>query len=392
VLPTSKGRRLCGKTMAIQKITIQQFLQLATQHPVLDVRSPGEYNHAHIPNAITLPLFTDEERKVVGTAYKQQSRQQAIKIGLDYFGVKMRSMVEDVEKMLDVRRTMYDSSSNKSSDVHQTSNIVLVHCWRGGMRSAALAWLLDMYGFTVYTLIGGYKAYRNWVLQQFEQSYQFTIIGGFTGSGKTLLLNELQKQNQPVINLEALANHKGSAFGYISNQPTQEMFENLLGKNLYDVSCKMYDEGSDVNNSKHQTPNCIYIEDESQRIGNIKIPNPFWETMRKSQVVFLDIPFEKRLQHIVEEYGKLDNTIIIENINRIQKRLGGLEAKNAINHVLNNDIAACFTILLTYYDKWYLKGLNNRENLSSFLNKIPCNSVDAVENAKQVLSCVTSNV
>ena len=373
--------------MAIQKITIQQFLQLASQHPVLDVRSPSEYSHAHIPNAISLPLFKDEERKVVGTAYKQQSRQQAIKIGLDYFGVKMRSMVEEVEKMLDVRCTMYDSSSN----VHRTSNIVLIHCWRGGMRSAAVAWLLDMYGFTVYTLIGGYKAYRNWVLQQFDQPYQFTIIGGFTGSGKTPLINELQKQNQPTINLEELANHKGSAFGYMGNQPSQEMFENLFASKLSSIQYP----ASSIQNlvSSIQYPaSSIYIEDESQRIGNIKIPNPIWTTMRKSQVVFLDIPFEERLKHIVEEYGKLDHTIIIENINRIQKRLGGLEAKNAINHVLNNDIAACFTILLTYYDKWYLKGLNNRENLSSFLNKIPCKSVDVVENTKQVLSCVTSNV
>ncbi|MBP6430275.1 MAG: tRNA 2-selenouridine(34) synthase MnmH [Ferruginibacter sp.] len=379
--------------MAIQKITIQQFLQLSAHHPVLDVRSPSEYNHAHIPNAISLPLFTDEERKVVGTAYKQQSRQQAIKIGLDYFGVKMKGMVEEVEKLLDVRCTMYDISSNISSGVHLTSNIVLVHCWRGGMRSAAVAWLLDMYGFTVYTLVGGYKAYRNWVLQQFDMPYQFTIIGGFTGSGKTPLLIELQKQNLPTINLEELANHKGSAFGYVGNQPSQEMFENLLAEKLVVNRWSLIEKELDETTTNHQPPTTnFYIEDESQRIGNVKIPNSVWTIMRKSQVIFLDISFEERLKHIVEEYGNLDKTIIIENINRIQKRLGGLEAKNAINHIENKDIAACFTILLTYYDKWYLKGLNNRENLSSFLNKMPCNSVDAVENAKQVLLCVTSNV
>src|SRR5690348_9334071 len=127
--------------MPIKKLSITEFLKLSHQHPVLDVRSPGEYSHAHIPGAYSLPLFTDEERKVVGTTYKQQSREAAIKVGLDYFGPKMRSMVEEVEKLCEKRG----------------GKTVLVHCWRGGMRSAGVAWLLDLYGFKVYTLVGGYK-------------------------------------------------------------------------------------------------------------------------------------------------------------------------------------------------------------------------------------------
>jgi tRNA 2-selenouridine synthase len=385
--------------MPISKLTIQQFLQQAQNLPVFDVRSPGEYNHAHIPNANTLPLFTDEERKEVGTAYKQKSRQQAIKIGLDYFGPKMRKLVEEVEAMLDVRCTMYDSATSNivhrtsnivhrtSNIVHRTSNIVYLYCWRGGMRSAAVAWLLDMYGFKVYTLIGGYKAYRTWALEQFNQPYQFNIIAGFTGSGKTLLLNELKKQNKPTINLEELANHKGSAFGYMGKQPSQEMFENQLAERLMVESCSLI-EKKVLNTTNHQpTTTNIYIEDESQRIGNIKIPNAIWANMRQSKVLFLDIEFKERLKHIINEYGKLDKQIIVDNIERIKKRLGGLEAKNAINHALEGNIEACFSILLTYYDKWYLKGLNNRENLASTLNKIPCLSVDAVENIKQILAC-----
>src|ERR1035437_2355393 len=138
--------------MAIEKLTIEAFLQLSKQHPVLDVRSPGEYCHAHIPGAYNLPLFSDEERKVVGTEYKQQGREQAIKTGLDYFGTKMSKIVEEAETII-----------KKHNAPIQIPNTVLVHCWRGGMRSAGIAWLLDLYGFKVYTLTGGYKSFRNWV-------------------------------------------------------------------------------------------------------------------------------------------------------------------------------------------------------------------------------------
>jgi tRNA 2-selenouridine synthase len=377
--------------MGIQKITIQQFFQLSTQHPVLDVRSPGEYTHAHIPNAINLPLFTNEERKIVGTAYKQQSRQVAIKLGLDFFGVKMKGIVEEVEKLVGSWQLAVGNKADTTNSQLPTANCLLLHCWRGGMRSAAVAWLLDMYGFKIYTLIGGYKAYRNWVLQQFTLPYNFTIVGGYTGSGKTEVLHQLKKENRPIIDLEALANHKGSAFGNMGNQPMQEMFENLLGKGLYDVSCTTYDENSTPLNHKLQTTNSIFIEDESQRIGNLQIPKNIWQQMRQSNVLFLDIPFEERLQFITTEYGKLSREALVNAIIRIQKRLGGLETKNAINHLLENNTIESFRILLTYYDKWYLKGLNNRENLSSFLNKIPCKSVDSKINTKNILACCTTN-
>jgi tRNA 2-selenouridine synthase len=187
--------------VAITKLTVESFLELAEKHPVLDVRSPGEYQHAHIPGAYSLPLFTDEERKVVGTSYKKESRQQAIKIGLKYFGKKMVKMVEEVEVLVSSEQWLVHS--NKT---------VLVHCWRGGMRSAGVAWLLDLYGFKVYTLVGGYKMYRRWVLEQFAKDYPFVVIGGYTGSGKTKLLEALKAKGESVIDFEAIACHKGSAF------------------------------------------------------------------------------------------------------------------------------------------------------------------------------------
>lgn len=387
--------------MPVQKITIEEFLKLAKQYPVLDVRSPGEYTHAHIPSAISLPLFNDEERKQVGTTYKQQSREAAIKIGLDYFGVKMKAMVEDAESLVQSHESGVRKAHNSEL---RTPNSVLVHCWRGGMRSAALAWLLDMYGFKVYLLAGGYKAYRNWVLAQFEKEYHFNIIGGYTGSGKSLLLHELEKQGKTIIDLEGLAKHKGSAFGAMEGipQPGQEMFENLLAQGLADTGCLILDK-----NIKYQTPgieypassikhpassnqhpaSVIYLEDESQRIGNLQIPMPLWNTMRRSPVFFMDIPFEKRLDHITEDYGKLKKETLHDAILRIQKRLGGLETKNALRFLAENDHRECFRILLSYYDKWYYKGLVNRDNISSLLNKIPCTGVDTETNIQKLLSC-----
>jgi tRNA 2-selenouridine synthase len=276
-----------------------------------------------------------------------------------------------------------------------TANCVLVHCWRGGMRSAAVAWLLDLYGFKVYLLVGGYKAYRKWVLAQFEKDYNFNIIGGYTGSGKTLLVHELIKENKTVIDLEGLANHKGSAFGAIENmpQPGQEMFENILAQALAQLAvgselCAKDAKGSlQIAHCQPPTANCIYLEDESQRIGNLQIPMPLWYTMRKAPVFFMDIPFEERLNYITEEYGKQKKETLKDAILRIQKRLGGLETKNALNYLEENNYTECFRILLTYYDKWYHKGLYNRENISSLLNKIPCTGVDTQINTQKLLSC-----
>lgn len=380
--------------MAVNKITIEEFLLLAKNHLVLDVRSPGEYAHAHMPGAISLPLFNDEERAKVGTTYKQQSRENAIKIGLDFFGPNMRGMVERVEAIVAGHELGVTglNKSNKSSN-SQTSNpqlvtskpaTILLHCWRGGMRSAAVAWLLDLYGFKVYTLIDGYKCYRNWVLDQFTKDYHFKIIGGYTGSGKTLLLHALAKENNRIIDLEGLANHKGSALGALGNppQPTQEMFENLLAEQL--TISNRATKVDELANCPLPATNCIYLEDESQRIGNLQIPMPLWYCMRKAPVYFVDIPFEERLNYLTDEYGVHEKPGLVNAIMRIQKRLGGLETKNAINFLLENNFKESFRILLHYYDKWYAKGLYNRENAEELIMKIPATAVNTEQNIELI--------
>ena len=324
--------------MAVTKIDISTFLSM-TGLPVIDVRSPSEYNHAHIPNALSMPLFNDEERKVVGTTYKQVSREQAIKIGLDYFGPKMRRMVEQIEELLK------DNPSKK----------IIVHCWRGGMRSAAVAWLLDLYGYKVYTIIGGYKAFRTWVLDHLSKDRDYTILGGYTGSAKTEILKALKDKGETIVDLEGIAHHKGSAFGAIGQepQPTQEMFENILALE--------FKEAGDKN---------IWLEDESQRIGLVNIPHLMWEVIRKKPVYFLEIPFDIRLNHIVNTYGKLNKGELAAAIIRIKKRLGGLETKTALSFLAEDNIIECFRILLTYYDKLYAKGLINRPDPKPITTKI----------------------
>jgi tRNA 2-selenouridine synthase len=359
------------------RVPAKEFFSDSAGQLVIDVRSPSEWKHAHVPGAINIPLFDDEERSVVGTAYKQESREKAIKTGLDFFAPKMRKIVEQVENIFSGKKHSEPETRNQEPET------VFLYCWRGGMRSGAIAWLLDLYGFKVTVLDGGYKAFRNLVIQSFEYPYTFNILGGFTGSGKTELLHEIKKAGEVVIDLEGIAVHKGSAFGNIDmpEQPSQEMFENMLSGELLKASGQLAreneknDGNADSPFTIHHSP--IWLEDESQRIGRINLPGALWKTIRESPVYFLEIPFNARLDHIVEEYGKLNTERLGEAISRITKRLGPQDTKAALQFLSEGAIRECFAILLKYYDKHYLKALYNREAINGLLKKIPCETVKA---------------
>lgn len=371
--------------MPAERLPIDAFLQTAATALLLDVRSPGEYHHAHIPGAVSFPLFTDSERAVVGTAYKQESREQAIKIGLDYFGPKMRKMVEEVEGIYELQLGNYDLL--KDTEIkNQKSKIVALYCWRGGMRSAAVAWLLNLYGFKVFVLQGGYKRFRQWAFEKLALPYDLKLIGGYTGSGKTGLLHELERRGENVIDLEKLASHKGSAFGAIGlpQQPSQEMFENKLAVALFSKV-----NASENDSNFFKTSCSIWVEDESQRIGAINIPKTFWESMRNAPVYFLDIPFEQRLKHLIFEYGDLNKLHMIEAIQRIAKRLGPMETKTAVRFLDDGNTGESFRILLQYYDKQYRKALHNRQNLINLLHQIFCETV-CTGNAQFLLKPMTA--
>ncbi len=277
--------------------------------------------------------------------------------------------------------TFVENADVLSQNKNSSTKTVAVHCWRGGMRSSAMAWLLDLYGYKVYLLEGGYKAYRNWVLEQFNTSYNLNIVSGFTGSNKTGTLNTLSDSVPTVIDLEGLANHRGSAFGHIglNPQPSQEQFENLLAMEL---------------NRMHSNfpESSIWIEDESQRIGLVNLPSPFFSQMREQKILFLDIPYEKRLDFLVSTYGKFEKSELLKGIERISKKLGGLEFRTANDLLEKGDVKSCFRILLNYYDRLYLKSSLKRGSVETKIFQIHTQNCEAKTNAEILLNYVDSRI
>ncbi|UOQ54529.1 tRNA 2-selenouridine(34) synthase MnmH [Hymenobacter cellulosivorans] len=333
------------------RIPLSDFLTGPADAPILDVRAPIEYAHGHIPGALSLPLFSDEERARIGTTYKQVSQDRAIHIGLDFFGPKMSRMVKQAQKL----------APNKE---------VRLHCWRGGMRSGAVHWLLELAGFKVHLLDKGYKDYRRWALAQFAEPRPMLILGGLTGSGKTDVLHELASRGETIVDLEGLASHKGSSFGAIGlpPQPTPEQFENNLALVLDQLP-------------QGVTP---WLEDESLTIGRLNIPKALFEQMRAAPLLVLDIPRPVRTSKLAAEYGKEDPQQLTEAIQRIGKRLGGLATKQALAAIEAGDMEQMVDIALSYYDKTYGFGLDNKTN--SQVIRIPSDTCDPRVNADLVLA------
>lgn len=310
-------------------VEAEEFFHLSERFPVIDVRAEAEYKQGHIPNAINIPLFNDEERHKIGIIYKQIGKEKALLKGLEIIGPKMRPIVEQVIKIAPNRN-------------------VLIHCWRGGMRSKSFAQLLGFCGFSVTVLNGGYKSFRQLVLNEFDKDRKLIILGGKTGSGKTHILNEIKKLGEQVIDLEALAQHKGSAFGGY-NQPKDlsvEHFQNLLASELLKTD---------------KTKN-LWLEDESRSIGQVNIPNSLWDKMRKAPIIFLEVPIDIRISNIINDYSDYPKDKVIASINKISKKLGGLDTKIALEALEQNNINKLCNLMLNYYDKSYLFALNKREN------------------------------
>lgn len=287
---------------------------------IIDVRSESEFLQGHIPGAYNVPVLNDEHRKIVGTIYKQSGKEKAVLKGLELLG-------PDISSRLKLAIQFCKEEQN-----------IIVHCWRGGMRSQFFVFIMEFYGYKVKVLQGGYKAYRNHVLNSFNLSYKINVLGGKTGSGKTHVLNELKSKGAAMIDLEGLACHRGSSFGAIGMppQPSQEQFENELSLQLFLLN-----------------KSTIWIEDEGRTVGSRVIPEGLWLQMRNAPHYFLNTNFEMRLDQIMIDYGSFPTEELLVAMERIGKRLGPQHVKTALEAINNGDLKEAFTMALTYYDKAY---------------------------------------
>ena len=334
------------------RFPIADFLR-AAGGPILDVRAPAEYAQGHVPGALSLPLFTDEERARIGTTYKQVNPDKAVLLGLDFFGPKMRALVEEAKKLAPGQE-------------------VRLHCWRGGLRSGAVQWLLELAGFRVNLLDKGYKEYRQWVLAEMARPRLLRVLGGYTGSGKTAVLHALAAQGEPVLDLEGLANHLGSSFGALGQppQPTQEQFENNLAAALATLAALPPDKPA-------------WVEDESRNIGSLTIPTPLFTQMQAAPLLVLNVPSAARVRYLAGSYGRQDAGGLALAVLRLSKRLGGLVTKEALGAIADGDMPRMVELVLAYYDKTYGFGLQGRPAVT-----VAAEGTDAAANAALVLAAV----
>ncbi|MAU75885.1 MAG: tRNA 2-selenouridine(34) synthase MnmH [Crocinitomicaceae bacterium] len=340
---------------------------------VLDVRSPAEFLEGHIQGAISWPLFSNDERAQIGTLYKQRSREDAVDLGLDLIGPRMKEMAQ-------YARHLFESQS--SSDGSKVRHALLIHCWRGGMRSESVAWLLRTAGIPSVVLEGGYKAFRTYARTQFDRRINFAVLGGLTGSAKTETLHELSKlPDESVIDLEGLARHFGSAFGNLDAhvQPTTQQFSNDLYAALRALNA--------WNDFTPKRTRPIWIENESRSIGLVDLPEPIFSQIISSHCFEMMRTDDDRVHHLVKMYGEIDSELLTSAFKRIRLKLGAENASKAISSLQDGNLDIAARIALVYYDKTYAHGLKKRD--VSLRTHVNCENLTPPECAQHLNACLT---
>ena len=310
---------------------------------VIDVRSESEFALDHIPGAINCPVLHDDERVLVGTLYKQDSPFKAKKTGAAI-----------------VARNIASHLDTHFAD-HPKSWRPLIYCWRGGNRSGAMAHILAKIGWPAVQLEGGYKAYRQHLVTQVNEMaghYRFQVVCGTTGSGKSRLLGTLAAMGAQVLDLEKLAAHRGSLLGGLPGepQPSQKMFESRIWQTLRHF------------NSERQ----VFVESESKKIGNLRVPEKLMEAIRASACIRIDISDENRVQLLIEDYPHLatDTAQLMSQLEHLTP-LHGRDKISAWRALAESgNIPALVKALLTqHYDPAYLKSIDR--NFSGYRNALP---------------------
>lgn len=303
---------------------IQLDEALAEGHQIIDVRSAGEYLAGTIPGAINIPLFDEDERSVIGTLYRHGGHQQAVDKGFDYVEDKLSELLESFQPYL--------------------SKTLTIYCARGGMRSLSVVNLLAQSGYEVYQLEGGYKIYRQNVLDCLQTFHpRLIVIHGLTGTGKTRILQQLK----PAIDLEDLAGHRSSLFGGLDRQPSnQRTFEGRLVQLIAQLGREPY-----------------FIEGESRKIGKVFIPKSLAIAMQEGLLVKVHCSLETRVRRIIEDYP-VENEETLDEIEKILKSLKqkmGIALVEKMCQLLRrgqlDDLVRI--LLIDYYDVRYGKSMRN---------------------------------
>jgi len=321
----------------------------------IDVRSPSEFKAATIPGSINIPLFDDAERAEVGTIYKQVSEEAAKQRGLEIVSAKLPAFINQFSEI----------SGDKT-----------VFCWRGGMRSKTTATVLTLMGIHASRLIGGYRSYRQWVVEQLEtMEYKpnTIVLQGNTGSGKTEILSQLMRKGYAGIDLEAMAGHRGSIFGGIGLEPNnQKMFEGLLVEQLLATQHAPY----------------VVIEGESKRVGKAVVPDFVMQKKETGISIVVELPMQARVQQILHDYEPWQNKeACIQAFQLIKTRIHTPIANEIQSCLENDNFAAAVEMMLTYYyDPKYTYSQGQYKLEKSYVVK-----ADSIEDAYLQVEEIISN-
>ncbi len=341
--------------MNIPKINYKDII-IDDYDTIIDVRSPSEFKLDHIGGAINLPVLSDEERSLVGTTYKQVSKFEARKIGAALIA---KNTANHLETTLLSKKRDWEP---------------LVYCWRGGQRSSAFSIILSEIGWRPSLLNGGYKNYRNEVtgiLHRNPAKYDFILISGFTGTAKTEIIQRLDYLNLQTIDLEALANHRGSVFGATpTKQPSQKLFESLLFSKLQTLD--------------YREP--IILEAESNKIGQITIPKVIWSLMKQAPRIEIIAPLAERAAYLTRRY-----TDLTKNRFQLQQRIEFLATQHSPKQIQKwknlsqegkfNELAA--DLMFSHYDSRYKNSQDKVSDLVISLLELPELTENSILNAAE---------